>query len=119
MYTVEYVGKGITKLQQFPNNALQIIKNTNNKVFNTSGKAMFNDINNATHVKTGRLKRGNILQVSENGLHYWNKVPYAKFMDQPRFGAFITANFNKHKVKIMQDWNMNFGSELKAYFSGV
>ena len=119
MYQIE-VGTGFEKINNFGSNALQFIKNTNQKVFNSTGKAMFNDLNNATRVKTGRLKRGNILQVSETGLHYWNNVPYAKHMDTgPRGNKFVTNAFNKYKVKIVQEWNTNFGAELKSYFSGV
>jgi hypothetical protein len=114
-YTIEMTGH--EKLNQFGSAMTNIVAQTMKQVANTNGKALFNDINNATRVKTGRLKRGNMLEMSATGFVYWNNVPYAKHMDTgPRGNKFVTNAWNKHKTKIIQDTNVIFTNQLKSFF---
>ena len=78
---------------------------------NTEGKSLYNEINNETRVRTGRLKRGNWLEINEFGFHYWNNVPYSKYMDtwSQRGNRFITGPFERRKAGIIR----RFDDEVK------
>jgi hypothetical protein len=112
-YHVQIIG--LEKLQLFKQKIPTIISATLKQVANTEGKNMYNEINNNTRVKTGRLKRGNMMEISDTGFVYWNNVPYAKHMDTgPRGNRYVTNAFNKYKPKIIQTTNTVFSNQMKS-----
>jgi hypothetical protein len=114
-YTIEI--RGLEGLNQF--NLGEIAKTALINTSNTEGKTLYNEINNNTRVRTGRLKRGNMMQISDLGFHYWNNVPYAGFMDTKnvRGNRFMTAAFEKRKASIIKRMNDEVTKGIVSYFA--
>lgn len=117
-YNVKF--KGLDKLNNIGSRTSTTVKTALKTTWNKEGKNMYNDINNSTRYKTGRLQRGNIMQITDTGIHYFNKVPYAARMDSEKYrvGKFIfaTGNFIKHKPIIITAIDRNVGTGLKSLF---
>lgn len=114
-YTVQVTG--LTALQGL--DLVTINKTATTNTSNTEGKSLYNEINNETKVRTGRLKRGNWLEINEFGFHYWNNVPYSKYMDtwSQRGNRFMTGPFERRKVQIIRRFDEEIKKGIISYFS--
>jgi|SRR5688572_19344733 len=103
----------ISRVPEANNTAIQ-------NIVQTDGKALYNDINNNTRVRTGRLKRGNIMELTATGFHYYNNVPYAKHMDTgPRGNQYVTNAFNKFKPNVVRRVNEEVGKSITLLFKSI
>ena len=117
-YTVTI--KGLDKLTNVGSSISNVGKTAGRTTWNKEGKQLYNAINTSTRYKTGRLQRGNIMQITDTGIHYFNNVPYAGKMNSKKYRTgkfiFVTGNFEKYKDTIVLAFDRNFATGLKGLF---
>lgn len=85
-------------------------------VVNTDGKQLYNAINKDTNVDTGRLKRGNIMEITPFGFHYWNNTPYAGIVNKRYNPHYMDKNLPKFKSNAVRRVNEELGRAITLIF---